>query len=47
MEYHNDGTVRMDYYTFQKLSVDKIMRSIKRRAVPSYRGRKTKVREFK
>jgi hypothetical protein len=33
VEYHRDGSVRMDYLTFCDLKVDQIMSTLKRRPV--------------
>lgn len=46
MMYHRDGTVRMDYYTFRNLKMDRVMSALtshKAVRVP----RKGKVSEFK
>lgn len=34
VRYHRDGTVSMDWYTFQKMKVDKIVDTIKANAKP-------------
>ena len=47
VEYHRDGTVRMDFHTFCSLKVDKIMSVIRDRRVSATYGAITKVREFK
>jgi hypothetical protein len=28
VQYHRDGTVRMDWYTFRNMSIDKVMRTV-------------------
>lgn len=47
VEYHRDGTVRMDYYTFCDLKVDKVWAALTQRRLSATYSAVSKVREFK
>jgi hypothetical protein len=47
VQYHRDGTIRMDYYTFRNIKADKVYEHLTSTRALRVVPRKGRVREFK